>query len=172
MNGVKLHVLTEGEASGPLMVSREPLSFWGGVNAHTGEVIDRRHPLSGQVLTGKILVLPGSRGSSSGSGVLLEAISRHFAPAAIITTTPDAILVLGALIAQELYGYSIPVAAAPDDFLAWAEEHAGHFCTLSQDGYLYAVTYKADFTDLETTRLRLRHFRDTDLPAFLAYRND
>jgi RimJ/RimL family protein N-acetyltransferase len=28
------------------------------------------------------------------------------------------------------------------------------------------------FTTLETTRLRLRHFRDTDLPLFMAYRND
>ena len=140
MNGVKLHVLTGGEASGPLMVSREPLSFWGGVNAHTGEVIDRRHPLSGKVITGKILVFPGSRGSSSGSGVLLEAISKRLAPAAIITTTPDSILVLGALIAQELYGYSIPIAVAPHDFLEWAEEHAGYFCFFSLDGYLFSST--------------------------------
>src|SRR5712692_7279584 len=29
-----------------------------------------------------------------------------------------------------------------------------------------------NFTTLETTRLRLRHFRDTDLPLFMAYRND
>ena len=29
-----------------------------------------------------------------------------------------------------------------------------------------------DFTTLETTRLRLRHFRDSDLPLFMAYRND
>ena len=30
----------------------------------------------------------------------------------------------------------------------------------------------ADFTTLETTRLRLRHFRDADLVPFMAYRND
>src|SRR2546426_9987554 len=29
-----------------------------------------------------------------------------------------------------------------------------------------------DFTTLETTRLRLRHFTDTDFLAFMAYRND
>src|SRR2546430_17689809 len=30
----------------------------------------------------------------------------------------------------------------------------------------------ANFTTIETTRLRLRHFRDSDLPVFIAYRND
>ena len=30
----------------------------------------------------------------------------------------------------------------------------------------------ADFTTLETARLRLRHFTDADLAAFMAYRND
>src|SRR5438270_14009420 len=30
----------------------------------------------------------------------------------------------------------------------------------------------AHFTTIETSRLRLRHFRDADLPAFIAYRND
>jgi RimJ/RimL family protein N-acetyltransferase len=30
----------------------------------------------------------------------------------------------------------------------------------------------AVFTTLETTRLRLRHFKDSDLPLFIAYRND
>src|SRR5947209_2543937 len=30
----------------------------------------------------------------------------------------------------------------------------------------------ADFAAFETTRLRLRHFSDADLPAFMAYRND
>ena len=30
----------------------------------------------------------------------------------------------------------------------------------------------AAFTTLETTRLRLRHLTNSDLPAFMAYRND
>jgi RimJ/RimL family protein N-acetyltransferase len=29
-----------------------------------------------------------------------------------------------------------------------------------------------DFTTLETTRLRLRHFKEADLPTFMGYRND
>src|SRR5205823_162970 len=81
---LSLKMLIEAAASGPLVYSDQPLSFWGGYDSHSGEVIDRRHPLSGQILTGKILVFPGSRGSS-GSGVLLEAIRNHTAPAGIIT---------------------------------------------------------------------------------------
>jgi predicted aconitase with swiveling domain len=131
---LKLKMLIEGEASGPLIFSREALSFWGGVDAQTGEVIDRRHPLSGQFLAGKILVLPGSRGSSSGSGVLLEAIRNRTAPAAIITAEPDHILALAALLGQELYARNPPVAVAPPDFFEWAAHQAGNIFSLRQDG--------------------------------------
>lgn len=130
----RLKMLIEGEASGPLIFSREALSFWGGVDAHTGEVIDRRHPLSGQMLAGKILVLPGSRGSSSGSGVLLEAIRNCTAPAAIITAEPDHILSLAALLGQELYSRNPPVAVAPSDFFDWAEQHIGDTFHLGPSG--------------------------------------
>jgi len=129
-----LTLLIEGQASGPLIYSREALSFWGGVDTLTGEVIDRRHPLSGQNLAGKVLVLPGSRGSCSGSGVLLEAIRNHTAPAALITAAPDHILSLAALLAQELYGRTIPVAVAPPAFFEWAESHDGKNFTLDRDG--------------------------------------
>jgi predicted aconitase with swiveling domain len=130
----KLNMLIEGEASGPLIVSHEALSFWGGVDARTGEVIDRRHPLSGQLLAKKILVFPGSRGSSSGSGVLLEAIRNHSAPAAIITVEADHILALAALLGRELYGRNPPVAVAPPGFLEWAEQQAGNTFSLRPDG--------------------------------------
>ncbi len=131
---IKLHMLIEGQASGPLIFSREPLSFWGGVDVLTGEVIDRRHPLSGQILAGKILVLPGSRGSSSGSGVLLEAIRNHTAPAAIITAEADHILALACLLAQELYSTTPPIAVAPPAFFDWAEARAGRILSIYPDG--------------------------------------
>jgi predicted aconitase with swiveling domain len=127
-------MLIEGEASGPLVYSTEPLSFWGGFDSHTGEVIDRRHPLSGQILAGKVLVFPGSRGSSSGSGVLLEAIRNQTAPAAIITHLPDHILSLAALLAQELYGRTVPVAVGSPAFFEWAARHDGENFSLKRDG--------------------------------------
>ncbi len=136
---LKLKILVEGEASGRLIFSNEPLSFWGGYDSETGEVIDRRHPLSGQILVGKILILPGSRGSSTGSGVLLEAIRRQTAPAAILTAEPDHILSLAAILAQELYVRSFPVAVAPAVLFDWAEMHPEASLKLDKKGGFVAI---------------------------------
>lgn len=129
-----IKMLVEAAASGSLVYTDQPLSFWGGYDAHSGEVIDRRHPLSGQSLAGKVLVFPGSRGSSSGSGVLLEAIRNRTAPAGILTLEPDHILCLAALLAQELYARTVPVGLVPPDFFEWAAAHNGANCTLTPAG--------------------------------------
>src|SRR4051812_27159091 len=133
---LSLQILIEAAASGLLVFSDQPLSFWGGYDSHTGEVIDRRHPLSGQILTGKVLVFPGSRGSSSGSGVLLEAIRNRTAPAAIMTLEADHILCLAALLAQELYGRTIPIAVASPGFFEWAARNNGVVVSLTPDGFV------------------------------------
>ncbi len=101
--------LVPGEARGPALVLSEPLSFWGGLDPATGAIIDVRHPQRGAVLTGTVLVMPGGRGSSSSSSVLAEAIRARTAPAAILLTEPDPIIALGAIVARELYGVSIPI---------------------------------------------------------------
>lgn len=106
-------VLAPGRAEGVALVSREPLSFWGGYDAATGEVIDRAHPLSGERAAGRVLVLPFSRGSSTGTAVLLEAIRRGTAPAAIVITGRDIFFPLAAIVAQQLYGRGLPVVAIP-----------------------------------------------------------
>ena len=69
MNG---QAIIAGSASGPVLASGEGLSFWGGVDPLTGIVIDAHHPLCGQSIAGKILVMPTTRGSCSGSGVMLD----------------------------------------------------------------------------------------------------
>ena len=98
-----------GNACGEALVTREPLSFWGGLNPETGEIIDRRHSLSGEIVTGRVLVLPYSKGSSTTSTILLEAIRAQTAPAAIISSLPDPMLALGSIVAAELYHRSVPV---------------------------------------------------------------
>ena len=106
-----------GSARGPALVSREPLSFWGGYDWKTGEIIDRRHPLSGEVAKGKILVIPFTRGSSTTTAVLLEAIRAGTAPLAIITTSTDFFFALASVVATELYNTPIPlVALSESDF--------------------------------------------------------
>jgi predicted aconitase with swiveling domain len=100
-----------GEAQGQILISQEPLSFWGGYDFQTGEIIDRRHPLSKQIAAGKILAIPFTRGSSTTTAVLLEAIRAGKAPAAIITTNIDRFLALASIVADELYAISIPMVA-------------------------------------------------------------
>ena len=116
---LKARVLVAGEAEGPATVSREPLSLWGGLCPHTGEIIDRRHDLAGQTVTGRILLLPSGKGSSTSSATLTESIKAGVAPAAIITKRLDPILALGSIVSDELYGAAIPVLLLPDkDFFS------------------------------------------------------
>jgi predicted aconitase with swiveling domain len=107
--------LVAGEATGTAVTASEPLSFWGGLNPDTGEIIDRRHPLSGQIVTGRVLVLPHGRGSCSASGVFLEAIRNGTAPAAVIVSRVDPIIGLGAILGEELYERTIPVILVSAD---------------------------------------------------------
>lgn len=106
-----------GKASGRLVASNLELSFWGGVNPQTGEIIDRHHPLSGQLLQGTILAISGGRGSCSGSGVMLELLLNGKGPEAVIFERREDILTLGVMVAEEIFGKAIPVLKlASEDF--------------------------------------------------------
>jgi predicted aconitase with swiveling domain len=110
-------IVIGGEARGKALVSREPLSFWGGYDWKTGEIIDRRHALSGSIARDKILAVPFTRGSSTTTAVLLEAIRAKTAPAAILTTDTDFFFALASVVAEELYASPLPlVALAEEDF--------------------------------------------------------
>jgi predicted aconitase with swiveling domain len=108
---IKGQVVVAGEAAGELLVSDQPLSFWGGYDHQTGEIIDRRHPLSGQIAAGRILALPNTIGSSTTTAVLLEAVRARTAPAAILTTGVDSFLALASIVANEMYARPIPIVA-------------------------------------------------------------
>lgn len=109
--------LAPGAATGVLHVADQPLSMWGGLDPHTGEIIDRRHPLSGANVAGGILAIPAGRGSCSASGVLLEAIANGVAPAGIVVCYVDPIIGLGAILGDELLGRRAPVLLIdPADF--------------------------------------------------------
>ncbi|MCI0551668.1 MAG: DUF126 domain-containing protein [Anaerolineae bacterium] len=111
------HPFITGSAKGIALVSSEPLSFWGGYDWKTGEIIDRRHPLSGEIAKDKVLAIPFTRGSSTTTAVLLESIRAGTAPAAIITTANDFFFALASVVADEMYSKPIPlVAISPDDF--------------------------------------------------------
>jgi predicted aconitase/predicted aconitase with swiveling domain len=110
--------ILSGQASGEVLATSEPISFWGGVDPATGQVIDVHHPLAGQNMTGRILVMPGTRGSCTGSGVLLDMVLNGHAPAALIFCEPEDVVTLGALIATEMFGKPLPVLRLSPE--AWA----------------------------------------------------
>ena len=106
LRGTTIH---PGSGEGRLLVLEKPISFWGGVDPVTGRVSDPRHPQHGTRLGERILVMERTIGSSSSSAVMLELLRNRVAPAGIVVARPDAILVLGLLIADELGYDTIPL---------------------------------------------------------------
>jgi predicted aconitase with swiveling domain len=106
-------LIAPGAARAPALVLDEPLSLWGGLDPATGRVSEPRHPQHGAVLTGRIVVMPAARGSSSSASILAEAVRAGTAPAGIVLGEPDLILAIGAAVAEELYGIQVPIAVSP-----------------------------------------------------------
>jgi predicted aconitase with swiveling domain len=123
------------QASGRCLALTAPISFWGGVDPRTGMIIDARHPQLGEGIAGTVLALPGTIGSSSASAVLLELVHAGKAPAALLMDAPDAILLLGLVVAREM-GWATPPALR----LASAEQAAlaGRWLLLPGDGKITA----------------------------------
>ena len=106
-----------GAAEGIALVLEDPLSWWGGIDPADGTVIDRRHPQFGADTSGRILILPHGRGSSGGSAVLAESIRAGTGPAGLVLRTVDPILVVGLLVAAELYPERpCPLVVAEDGY--------------------------------------------------------
>jgi predicted aconitase with swiveling domain len=136
-----------GEARGEVVHTDEPLSFWGGYNAREGRIIDKHHELNGMLVGGKIFVLPGTRGSSTGSGILLEAIRLGNAPAAMVLKRRDAILALGAIVARELYDKIMPLVIVSDqDFEKLRDVRS---VEVREDGTITSHSFSRSFTEME-----------------------
>lgn len=101
--------LIAGTARGPLLMLDGGISFWGGVDPHSGRLTDPRHPKVGTSIGGTILAIPHAVGSSSSSAIMLELLRGGRAPAAVIMGRADAILTLGVVVASELGYGAIPV---------------------------------------------------------------
>jgi predicted aconitase with swiveling domain len=119
--------------SGPALVLAEPLSLWGGMDPATGRLIDAHHPQRGAELSGRVVVMPAGRGSSSSASVLAEAVRAGTAPVAILLGEPDLILVIGSVVAEELYGTTVPVIV--DDWSALATVRDGDMITIEGDAW-------------------------------------
>lgn len=141
-----------GRAGGPVLTLTEGLSFWGGVDPVTARVIDAHHPQFGADLAGHVLLMPTSRGSCSGSGVVLEMLLNGIAPAALIFSEAEDVATLGALIGAEMFGKSLPVLrVGAADFARLAQAAR---LEISRDA-LSGDDLRLPITDLPDTELAL-----------------
>lgn len=109
---------------GTALVLDEALSLWGGIDPATGRIIDAHHPQRGANVSGRIVVMPSGRGSSSSASVLAEAVRAGTAPMAIVLGEPDLILAIGSAVAEDLYGVTVPIVVAPPNRLATIHDGA------------------------------------------------
>jgi predicted aconitase with swiveling domain len=87
-----------GHAEGEALVSRDPVSFYGGVDPETGVVVEPGHAVEGECVTGKVFVFPTGKGSTVGSYVIYRMSKLGTAPAALVNSETEAIIATGCVI--------------------------------------------------------------------------
>lgn len=100
-----------GKCEGEVIVTDQPISFWGGVDPKTGCINDPCHELIGKSISGKVLAFPFGKGSSTGSLIMLELARVDKAPAAIINMRTEPILATGSIVSKHFYGKEIPIVS-------------------------------------------------------------
>jgi len=96
MNG---RMISPGKVEGEAIVSPDPIGFYGGIDAKTGIVIEKGHPLEGKCVTNKILVFPCGKGSTVGSYVIYGLKKNGVAPKGIINKETETIVATGVILA-------------------------------------------------------------------------
>ncbi|UCE11950.1 MAG: DUF126 domain-containing protein [Candidatus Thorarchaeota archaeon] len=89
-----------GKAAGQALVTKQDISFYGGCDPETGEIVEKGHELEGQSVSGKILVFPTGKGSTVGSYVLYALKKAGKAPLGIINTSTDPVVAVGCIISE------------------------------------------------------------------------
>ncbi len=97
---LKGRTVSRGKATGPALVSKDAISFLGGIDPKTGSVIEKGHALYGRNVKGTVLVFPGGKGSTVGSYVIYQLKKNGVAPAAIVNVRSEPIVAVGAIISD------------------------------------------------------------------------
>ena len=92
--------ICRGRAEGEALVSKEAISFFGGVDPDTGRIVEKGHPLEGKEVTGKILVFPRGKGSTVGPYTIYRLKKNGKAPAAIVNKECETIVAVGVIISE------------------------------------------------------------------------
>lgn len=92
--------ISRGKAEGEILISKDAISFLGGVNPKTGIVEEKGHAIEGKCIAGKVLVFPRGKGSTVGSYVILQLKKNGVAPAAMVNLEAETIIAVGAIISH------------------------------------------------------------------------
>jgi len=111
---IKCNPVVKGIVRGEAIVTSQPISFWGEIDPESGLITDKRHELYGENVSGKVLVFPYGRGSVSGTTVFLESIRQDKGPLAIINLETEPIIAVAAILAEKLYGKTVPIVDKPE----------------------------------------------------------
>ena len=106
-------IIYSGTAQGEALVTRQAISFFGGVDPDTGFIVERGHELEGQCIAGKVLVFPTGKGSTVGSYTLYRLKHNGLAPAAILNAECETITAVGCIIAEIPCVDKIPIDKIP-----------------------------------------------------------
>jgi predicted aconitase with swiveling domain len=90
----------KGIAEAKAIVTKDGISFYGGVDPDTGKVVEVGHELEGQTISGKVLVFPSGKGSTVGSYTMYRMMKNKTAPAAIVNKEIDTIIAVGCIISE------------------------------------------------------------------------
>ena len=90
----------KGKVTGEALVTKDDISFYGGCDPETGEIVEKGHQLEGKSVSGKILVFPTGKGSTVGSYVLYALKKANKAPLAIVNKTTDPVVAVGCIISE------------------------------------------------------------------------
>ncbi len=114
---IKCTKILPGRSGGEVLATGMAISFWGGVDAADGKVVDPRHDLFGKSIAGKVLAFPFAKGSAGAPAIILELIARRTAPAAMINIEAEPLLISGPILGRRLYEVELPMATvSPDAF--------------------------------------------------------
>ena len=92
--------ISTGSATGKALVTKMGISFYGGIDPETGNVVEKGHELESQSIAGRVLVFPTGKGSTVGSYTLYRLKKAGLAPAAIINAEAETITAVGCIISD------------------------------------------------------------------------
>lgn len=131
---IKGRTISRGKAVGEVLITDKPISFLGGVDPKTGEIIDSDHKIHKESVKNKILVFPRGKGSTVGSYVMYQLYKNGAAPSAIINTECETIVAVGAIIS------GIPLLDRPEKNPFDILKNGDRVCVNATEGWFEIIS--------------------------------